>query len=81
MSKPYIIKDWAGNTCFKGKQFPSFEDAWEFLLYHPLYEHLDDKAHDEAMGEYEVVPSDCKGNAYCMCSYCEVKRKPNFVTI
>lgn len=51
----FIIKDWAGNTCFKGKTFPSFEDAWEFLYSYPEYEALSDKAFEEAMGEYEVM--------------------------
>ena len=31
MSKQFIIKDWAGNTCFKGQSFPSFEEAWGFI--------------------------------------------------
>ncbi len=28
---PYIIKDLAGNTCFKGKTFEDFESAWGFI--------------------------------------------------
>lgn len=27
----YIIKDWVNNTCFKGTEFESFEDAWSFI--------------------------------------------------
>lgn len=27
----FIIKDWAGNTCFKGKTFECFESAWGFI--------------------------------------------------
>ncbi len=27
----FIIRDWTGNLCFFGKDFPSFEDAEEFL--------------------------------------------------
>ena len=27
----FIIKDWANNVCFKGREFDSFEDAWGFL--------------------------------------------------
>ena len=27
----WIIKDWAGNICFKGKTFKDFDDAEEFL--------------------------------------------------
>jgi pterin-4a-carbinolamine dehydratase len=27
----FIIKDWADNICFQGKEFDSFEDAWEFI--------------------------------------------------
>lgn len=30
-NQTYIIKDWAGNICFGGVVFPSFEDAEEFL--------------------------------------------------
>jgi len=48
----FIIKDWAGNTCFKGKTFPSFEDAWEYI--YSKYEHLSDKAFEEQCQEYSV---------------------------
>jgi hypothetical protein len=54
----YIIKDWAGNICFKGKQFPSFEDAWGFL--YELYDEqkfagtLSEKEFDDQMSEYFV---------------------------
>lgn len=27
----FTIIDWAGNTCFNGKSFPSFEDAEDYL--------------------------------------------------
>jgi len=27
----FIIRDWAGNTCFYGKSFKSFDDAESFL--------------------------------------------------
>jgi len=27
----FIIKDWAGNICFHGKTFPSFEDGWSHI--------------------------------------------------
>ena len=27
----WIIKDWAGNICFKDKEFLTFENAWEFI--------------------------------------------------
>jgi hypothetical protein len=27
----YLITDWAGNVCFKGKGFSSFDAAEEFL--------------------------------------------------
>jgi hypothetical protein len=27
----FIIKDWMNNTCFEGKTFDSFEDAWGFI--------------------------------------------------
>lgn len=28
----FIIKDWAGNICFKGITFEDFEDAWDWLM-------------------------------------------------
>lgn len=32
MSKPkFYIQDWAGNACFHGREFESFDDAEEFL--------------------------------------------------
>ena len=27
----WIIKDWAGNTCFNGQSFNDFDDAEDFL--------------------------------------------------
>lgn len=27
----FVIKDWMNNTCFKGKTFKTFEDAWEYI--------------------------------------------------
>lgn len=43
----WIIKDWAGNTCFYGKTFKSFDDAEEYLCIN-----LDD--YDEDRQEYEI---------------------------
>lgn len=48
----YFIRDWAGNTCFKGRRFATFEDAWGFL--YRKYDHLAEKEFDEEMGEYFV---------------------------
>lgn len=48
----YIIKDWAGNTCFQGREFDTFEDAWGFL--YGAYDHLQESEFDEQMSEYEV---------------------------
>ena len=31
MKDKFIIKDWAGNICFKGKEFKTFDDAWEYV--------------------------------------------------
>jgi hypothetical protein len=45
----YIIQDWAGNICFDGKSFDSFDDAWGFL-----YEFHDD---EEMYQEYSVIPA------------------------
>lgn len=50
--KAWIIKDWAGNTCFKGREFDSFEDAWGFI--YEAYASLCGEEFDEQMGEYFV---------------------------
>lgn len=31
MNTKYIIKDWAGNTCFDGIEFDSFDEAWDYI--------------------------------------------------
>ena len=47
----YYIKDWAGNTCFNGKTFDDFEDAWGFIReFHD--------GDDECWQEYSV--EECK---------------------
>lgn len=43
----YIIKDWADNVMFDGKEFDSFEDGWGFI-----YESIDD---DEAYQDLFVL--------------------------
>lgn len=55
MSKPkYIIINWAGNECFDGRTFKSFELAWGYI--YNKFEHIEDEdAFDEEMSEYEVV--------------------------
>ena len=51
MRKQWIIKDWAGNTCFKGRLFSSFEDAEEYLcLFFESYK-LD---YEEERQEYYI---------------------------
>ena len=45
--KVFIIKDWAGNQCFGGIEFTTFEDAWEYI-----YEKFDD---EEEYQEYQVL--------------------------
>ena len=30
-TQKWTIKDWMGNTCFKGKTFPNFESAWDYI--------------------------------------------------
>lgn len=48
----YIIKDWAGNVCFFGQEFTTFEDAWA----HIYEQHPEDTAdEDGTFDEYEVV--------------------------
>lgn len=46
----YEIRDWANNLCFKGKTFPSFEDAWGFL-----YETFPNGDEDRTFDDYFVV--------------------------
>lgn len=52
MAKRFIVKDWAGNTCFKGKTFPSFEDSWGYI--YQIYNHLPEKKFDQQMEEFYV---------------------------
>lgn len=51
MSK-FIIKDWAGNECFRGKRFSSFEAAWGYI--YECYDHLAEEEFNEQMEEYYV---------------------------
>ena len=45
----FNILDWAGNVCFKGQLFESFDDAEEFLCVV-----LDDQYEDDR-GEYFIT--------------------------
>jgi hypothetical protein len=45
----WFIQDWAGNECFKGREFESFDDGEEFLC-----EVLDD-AYETDRQEYYVT--------------------------
>jgi hypothetical protein len=48
MSKLFVIYDWAGNLCFFGESFKSFDDAEEFLC-----EKLSD-SYETDRGEYYI---------------------------
>lgn len=69
----YIIKDWAGNTCFHGKTFKSFDDAEEYLSL--KFEHLTDKAYNEERGEYWIQHKDCTSRDNCNCPPCVLERQ------
>lgn len=45
----FIIEDWAGNICFKGQEFNTFDDAEDFLS-----EKLGDEYETDRQ-EYEIV--------------------------
>ncbi len=47
----YIILDWAGNKCFAGFTFESFDDAEEFLCEFFYQEEMD---YEEWRGEYVI---------------------------
>lgn len=50
----YEIRDWAGNLCFKGIQFDSFEDGWPYIYEHdPM---PDDIADENWFSDYYVLP-------------------------
>jgi len=54
----YIIQDWAGNVCFQGKTFSSFEVADDFLTAwiertYPDTAESDERFHEER-GEYFI---------------------------
>ena len=48
----WVIKDWAGTTCFQGISFPSFEDGEEWLC-----EKLGD-SYAEDRQEYYIQPTE-----------------------
>jgi hypothetical protein len=52
MSK-YIIKDWAGNVCFGGREFDHFDDASEYL--DEQLSDLPDDQYEEERGEFAIV--------------------------
>lgn len=45
--KKFIIKDWINNTCFFGKTFDSFEDAWEYIYEKDPNEKEDEYYYDD----------------------------------
>lgn len=49
MRTQFEIRDWADNSMFNGKTFPTFEDGWAYI-----YEMLPD-ADDQALAEYYVL--------------------------
>lgn len=50
----FKIKDWAGNTLFKGKTFSSFEDAWGYIYEHdPIPEPIEENE-DHYYDDYYV---------------------------
>lgn len=64
----FIITDWAGNVCFQGKEFPTFDDAWNDFLYPEIHRQVQEespqleegseayeKQYNETAGEYFVV--------------------------
>lgn len=54
----WTIFDWAGNLCFDGKGFSSFEDAESFLC-----EKLDDNYETDRQ-EYEITQSESRPANY-----------------
>jgi hypothetical protein len=50
----YQILDWAGNVCFDGVLFDSFEDAWGFLF--EKYPNGEDD--NSSLEDYQVVEVD-----------------------
>ena len=45
----WIIQDWAGNVCFGGAEFDSFDDAEEFISNQLEHDY------DEFRGEFYIV--------------------------
>lgn len=51
----YIIKDWAGNVCFDGKQFDDADDAFSYIESHiPNASEMDDEQLSTELNEYIV---------------------------
>ena len=59
LKRTWIITDWARNIMFDGKEFKSFDDAWDFL-----YEFFDmnQMDADEWGQEYDVMELTPKHN-------------------
>lgn len=51
----YIIKDWADNLMFGGREFKTFEDGWEYI-----YVNIPDE--DNAYDDVFVVEKDGEDN-------------------
>lgn len=47
----YVIKDWASNVCFNGREFASYEDAWGYI--YEMYPE-DTAANDGTFDDYFV---------------------------
>lgn len=58
MKSKFLIQDWAGNICFHGREFESFDDAEEFLC-----ERLDD-AYETDREEYYIVQGKLRAANY-----------------
>ena len=54
LSMRFIIKDWAGNIMFNGREFESFDDAWECVYEYLRTLNLSEKDYEEYCGEYYV---------------------------
>jgi hypothetical protein len=49
----FKIIDWTGNTCFRGKEFQTFEDAWGFI-----YDKFPNGDDDGTFDDYFVVETE-----------------------
>lgn len=70
MKNSFYIQDWAGNVCFGGVSFKTFQDAWGFI-YEFHSNNLDPYLNGEDwFQEYLVLPVSCNTESLYLKQHC-----------